>query len=51
MIRLFHSVILFIPMFCNLYGQQKAGPKDHNYLFFFHNRFTEDMPLEAQHVD
>lgn len=38
-------------MSCNAQGQDITRPKVRNYLFFLHNRFTEEMPSESRHME
>ena len=47
---------LLLYFFCvlmslNIYGQDAADQKHQNYLFFLHNRFTEEMPFGSSHPE
>ena len=50
-IRLVFSLIFVVLMSGNICAQLATNSKSYNYLFFLHNRFTEDMPLESSHAD
>jgi len=36
---------------CSVFAQRTKNPKQDDYLFFLHNRFTEEMPLQAAHPE
>jgi len=51
--RLLFITSLFFLLFISSISQANCGitPKQGNYLFFLHNKFTEDFPLQSPHKD
>jgi len=49
--KLLTSLFFCLSLFFNVLAQHTRDPKKDNYLFFLHNRFTEEMPLQALHPE